>query len=321
VLALVRPFVLADQVLLGAAVALFIVGGVLATTFARQDAAAAPHARAGRALGLSVALLPVAVAVVLASTLQPSLLGAMWLTLARIVEFVLTPLGWLFAWLAGLFPRGAPGPPPTLPPRPTPEVTPDPAALAALQDQLGWLSTLILVVLVVAAGVAAMLAVRLLLANWVRGPAEALAEEGPAVSIEPSGTPRADASAFFAWLRRWLRAQLRRERLARGGRSAGPGGADAHAGSNVGALADAWDAYRRLLEWAAQQGQPRRPAETTGQFQARLTHKVPTAAEAVEVVTATYEAERYGTIKPAQERLKRLRAALTSLTSPHPPPR
>ena len=307
VLALVRPFVLADQLLLGAAVGLFAVGGFLALTFARQDAAEVP----GRALAATTALVPIGLTVALVSVLQPALLGAMWTTLARLVELVLIPIGWFLAWLASLLPHGQPAGPPPLPPRQAPDFTPDPAALAQLQDRVGWIGTLVLIVLMAAAALAAVLVVRVMLDNWLRPPAPAEARHAPAVEAEHSGTARGDARALLSWLRRWLSGHVgfrRRNPTGHGSPSSAPRPADA-------AAVDAWAAYRRLLEWAAAQGLGRRPAETTGQLRSRLAAHAPDATAAVDLVTSTYEQQRYGEISPARDRLQRLRAALTSLTT------
>jgi hypothetical protein len=220
----------------------------------------------------------------LVSSLRPELLGAMWWTLGRIVELALTPLGLLIAWLTSLFPRASRGPE-MAPPRPLPDFTPDLAALAQLQDRVGWIGTAIAIALIGAAGIAAILAVRILLASWIGAPPARPPERGPELTVERHGTPRADAAAFWAWLVRLVRG-----RLARANRSAGSHVTAAAEDASV----DAWTAYRRLLAWAEQQGLGRQPAETTGQLQARLSRQVPESAETVGVVTRTYEWHRYG---------------------------
>src|SRR5207244_10814945 len=63
----------------------------------------------------------------LVSILRPSLLATMWSALAMLLELVFTPIGWLLAWLAALFPRGVvqpqqPPPRQSLPPMPNPAV-------------------------------------------------------------------------------------------------------------------------------------------------------------------------------------------------------
>jgi hypothetical protein len=80
-------------------------------------------------------------------------------------------------------------------------------------------------------------------------------------------------------------------------------------------VADSWAVYQRLLAWAERQGLGRRPAETTGQLQARLRQHAPEAAAALELLTRTYEWERYGAIHPPADRLRRLREALRQLTA------
>ena len=102
VLAVVRPFVLADPTLLGASVAVFAVGGLVGMALSRQDAAEVVALSYGRALAATTAVLPAVSAVALVSVLRPELLGAMWLTLARLIELMLMPIGLLLAWLIGL---------------------------------------------------------------------------------------------------------------------------------------------------------------------------------------------------------------------------
>jgi Domain of unknown function (DUF4129) len=305
VLAVVRPFVLADPTLLGASVAVFAVAGLVGMALSRQDAAAMVALSYGRALAATTAVLPAVSAVVLVSVLRPELLGAMWLTLARIIELMLMPIGLLLAWLASLLPRGAPGPPPTPPPRPTPDLLPDPAALAAAQESMAWLANLILFTLILAGAGAALLVARLLLQNWIGSPSRGTPHPVEVVVVERTGTPRADARDIFGWLLRWLRARFVRQRA----RALGRAGDVAENG-----VADSWAAYQRLLKWAERQGLGRRPAETTGQLQARLRAHAPQTANAVELLTSTYEWERYGAVHPPADRLRRIREAVRALT-------
>ncbi|HLZ27489.1 MAG TPA: DUF4129 domain-containing protein [Chloroflexota bacterium] len=302
VLSMVRPFLLPDPALLAGSVALFAVGGLVATALARQDAAEVASVRFGRTLATASALAPAAAAVILVTILRPALLGAMWNMLARIIELIFTPIGWLIAWLASLFPRGEVQPQP-LPPRPTQAPMPDPAALGQLQDRQEWLGWLVLFTLLVLASIAAMLVVRMLLSHWIGTPLQRSARQPEDLTVEPSGTPGDDAHDFFGWLLRWLRAQL-------GGRP-GPGRTGARATEPL--PADAWAAYRSLLEWASSMGLPRRPSETTGQLRERLTTYAPDTASAVDLVTSTYEWDHYGAIQPAANRLRRVQQAIRSL--------
>jgi hypothetical protein len=228
----------------------------------------------------------------------------MWLGLARLIELIFTPLGMLIAWLASLFPRGAPPVGTPIPPRPLPDFAPDPAALAELQDRTAWIGTLIAIALIAALGIAAILVVRLLLANWIGAPLAREQRRAPELTVERSGTPKSDAAAFLVWLMAWLRGRLAGRRVV-----ARPVGG---AASDV-AAADAWAAYQRLLAWAERQGLGRRPAETTGQLQARLAQHAPAASDAVDLVTETYAWERYGEVHPATDRLRRVRQALSAL--------
>ena len=304
IMALIRPFLLADPLLLGGSVGLFAVGGMVATALSRQDAAETASTGSGRALATTTALVPIGTALVLVSILRPALLGVMWTTLARIVELVLTPLGWLIAWLGSLLPRG--GPPGPLPPivRPPPDALPNTAALNELQDRMEWLGWVILFTLLIAATIAAMLVARMLLNNWIGSPTRPT--PGPRVDLtaERSGTPRGDARDLLGWLMRWLRGRLRLGR---------PASTAAHTLTAEASAADAWAAYRALLEWAASKGLARRPAETTGQLQSRLTVHDPESTDSVHLVTTTYEWERYGQIPPPPDRLRRVRQALAAI--------
>jgi hypothetical protein len=303
-MALIRPFLLADPFLLGGSVGLFAVGGLVATALSRQDAAETTSAGSGRALATTTALVPIGTALVLVSILRPALLGVMWSTLATVIELALTPLGWFFAWLASLLPRG--GPPGPLPPifRPTPDPLPNTAALNELQDRMEWLGWVVLFTLLIGAAIAAMLVARMLLNNWIGDPTRSAPDAQVELTVERSGTPRGDMRDLLGWLMRWLR---RRLRLARHSAPAARGRATEPT------AADAWAAYQTLLEWAASKGLARRPAETTGQLQTRLAARAPESTDAVAVVTATYEWDRYGQIPPRPNRLRRVRQALASL--------
>ncbi|HEY2596422.1 MAG TPA: DUF4129 domain-containing protein, partial [Chloroflexota bacterium] len=299
VLALIRPFLLADQLLLGLSVGLFAVSGLIGMALSRQDAAevAAPHP--GRALAIATAITPPLVAVILVSFLRPELLDSMWLLVARGIELILTPVGLFLNWLASLLPRATPAPLPVPPPRPTPE--PNPAdSLAQAQDRLAWVGTVIVYTLLVVGGLVTLLAAKLLLSNFIRAPqtwlSAGLDEE---VIAESSGTPGEEAGDLLGWLVRWLSAL----RGARGARGRG-NPADEPAG-------DAWSVYRRLLIFADSQGLGRRPSETTGQLSVRLAREMPDIAPAVDVVTQAFESERYGGVAAPPERLSRAGAALT----------
>src|SRR5206468_11944033 len=103
--------------------------------------------------------------------------------------------------------------------------------------------------LLVVGTVAALLVVRLLLANFVNPPTVSVPRHAE-LTVERTGTPKGDAQDFFAWLLHWLR----RSRPVR----------PARAGSAPVDAMNAWSAYQQLLDWAARQGAPRRPPETTG---------------------------------------------------------
>jgi hypothetical protein len=303
IMALIRPFLLADPLLLGGAVGLFAVGGLVATALSRQDAAETASAGSGRALATTAALAPIGTAVVLVSILRPALLGAMWTALAKMIELALTPLGWFFAWLASLMPRGGPQGP--LPPiiRPAPDPLPNTAALNELQDRMEWIGWVVLFTLLVAATIAAMLVARMLLNNWIGNPTGRALEPGVDLTVERSGTAGGDARDLFGWLMRWLRARLSRRSARLGPR----------AGAVEASAADAWAAYRALLDWAASKSMARRPAETTGQLQSRLARTAPESTEVVGLVTSTYEWERYGQIPPRPDLMRQVRQALAAL--------
>ena len=303
-LSLVRPFLLPNPTLLGCAVALFAVGGLIGTALSRQDAADVVAARQGRALAVSTSLLLPATAVVLVGGLRPELLTSMWLLLAHAIELVLTPIGLLLAWIGSLLPHGTPGRPPPPPPLPT-RVAVDPALVSEVQDRMAWLGTLIVFTLLTAAGLAALLAARLLLTNFIRDPnsLRSTAEAPEELVVEGSGSMGGEAADLLAWLMRWVRARWTRGRTARG-----RGAVQAEV-----AAADAWNAYARLLAWAEERGLGRRPAETTGQLNRRLGRQVPEAATEVDFVTRVFELERYGDVRPPADSLQGVREALRKL--------
>lgn len=301
VLALIRPFLLPDEVLLGLSVGLFAVCGLIGMALSRQDAAevAAPHP--GRALAIATALTPPLVAIVLVSFLRPELLDSMWLLIARGIELALTPIGLFLNWLASLLPRGTPAPLPVPPPSPTAE--PNPAAsLAQAQDRLAWVGVVTVFTLLVAGGLATLLAARLLLSNFIRGPQTWVSDrQGEEFIAESSGTPGEEAGDLLGWLMHWL--------LALGGHRGAQGGSR-RADSSA---RDMWSVYQRLLTWADSQGLGRRPSETTGQLSVRLARELPDVAVAVDLVTQAFESERYGDTATPPERLNRVAAALTAI--------
>jgi hypothetical protein len=192
-----------------------------------------------------------------------------------------------------------------LPPiiRPSPEPLPNTAALNELQDRMEWIGWVVIITLLIAATVAALIVARLLLSNWIGNPTQRTRDSNVELTVERSGTARDDAHDLLGWLMRWLRRRL--------GRYSAP--ARSRHGIAEAAAVDAWAAYRGLLEWAERRGQGRRPAETTGQLQSRLATHAPETSEAVDLVTSTYEWERYGQVVPVADRLRRVRQALASL--------
>ena len=304
-LAFARPFLLPDATLLGSSVGLFALGGLIGAALSRQDAADIAAPRLGRLLAIGTSVLPALLAVVLVGSLRPELLTRMWLLLARAIELLLTPIGWVVNWLSSLFPRTVPQALPT--PAPVPTRPPiDPAALADAQERMAWLGTLVLIILLAAAAAAALLVARMLLSNFIRDPntlqPEASAEQE--MLVESSGSPGGEAADLVGWLVRWLRSRLSRGTAC----SAGLARRDVMA-------ADSWSAYQHLLRWADDQGLGRRPSETTGQLGVRLAHQVPDAAATVDLVTRAFEWERYGGVPAAAERLRGIREALGRLVS------
>jgi hypothetical protein len=301
VLALIRPFLLPDEVLLGLSVGLFAVAGLIGMALSRQDAAEVGAPNPGRTLAIATAITPPLIAIILVSFLRPELLDSMWLLLARGIELLLTPIGLFLNWLGSLLPRGTPAPLPLPPPRPTAE--PNPAAsLAAAQDRLAWVGTLTVLTLLVAGGLATLLAARMLLNNFIRAPQAWVSDrQGEEFIAESSGTPAEEASDLLGWLMHWL--------LALRGRR----GTQGRAGRADTAPGDMWMVYQRLLTWADNQGLGRRPSETTRQLSVRLAREVPDVAVAVDVVTAAFESERYGGAATPPDRLDRVSAALTAI--------
>jgi hypothetical protein len=304
VVGLIRPFVLPDPFLLGGSVGLFVAGGLIATALSRQDAASAAALRWRRWLATLSALLPAVAAVVLVGILRPALLGSLWTALVWVIQLVLTPVGWLFAWLGSLFPPRPVGPLPPPPVIPTSPPFPNPAGLGDVQDRMEWIGWVVLITLLALATVLALVVVRLLLTNWIGSPTRPTREPSVDLAVDSVGTPGGDAQDFLAWLMRWLQARLGSGARGTAAAAAGPEPAG-----------DAREAYRHLLDWAEHQGLGRRPAETTGQLKARLAAHAPDAADAVDLVTSAYEWDRYGQRRPATDLLRRVQAALHRLVA------
>lgn len=303
VLSLIRPFLLPDPLLLGGSVGLFAIAGLIGTALSRQVAGSVGPPRSSVTLAVVSSLLIPGAAVLLVGVLRPELLGSMWSLLARLIELALTPIGMLIAWLASLFPRismGAPPPPPARPVLPTV----DPSLLADSQERMQWLATLIILLLLAMAAAGLIVAAKMLLENWARDPKErSVAPVSTEVVAERSGKPGNEAADLFGWLLRWFRSRFSRPRRAADGSR-----------TDVASPVDAWAAYRQLLTWAEAQGLGRRPAETTGQLSRRLRQHTPTAADSVDLVTRTYEYDRYGALHPTRDALRRLRDALHNLS-------
>ncbi len=279
---------------------LFVASGMVALALARQDAADAASLGGGRVLGATIAVLPIGATVALLMIFRPDVMTTLWTGLASLLGLLLMPLLFLLSWLASLLPATGPVFDARPPPRPIPN-GPSIEELARQQQPPDWIPylalTLVLcLVLFMAAGI-----LRLLLESEIVIRPEQqrrLDEEG--VSVERSGNVGQDARQLLGWLAAWLRGRLRRP-------------APVAASRDAIVTADAWSAYRTLLQWAAQHGVQRRAAETTHQLQARIVQREPRAADVVEAVTATFEDERYGARQAPTDRLQRVQAALREL--------
>jgi hypothetical protein len=303
VLALMRPFVLPDPLLLVGSVVLFAAGGLLANALGRQDAADAATLSRSRPLAILTAVLPCVAAAILVGVLRPQLLGEFWDLFSHLVELLLTPIGLLLSGLASLLPRPGPIAPGTLPPPPPFQPLPNPGELPEVSDQARWVATAILFGLALLVAMVVLVIVKLMLDHWLQAPPPVAPRHGPELQVESSGGAGRDLGALFAWLWRWLRTQIR----------SGPRPARNTAHASHASAADAWAAYRALLDWAAAHGQPRRPAETMHQLQSRLVLQAPDLADEVALVTTVYESERYGDVHPPGNALRRLARAIESL--------
>ena len=235
--------------------------------------------------------------------ITPALLGEFWELFSRFIELLLLPIGLLLSWLASLLPRPGPispaGPPPPLMLQPPL----NPGALPEISDQARWVATIILFGLALLVAMVALVVVKLMLDHWLQPPPPSADRPGPDLEVESTGGAGRDARALFAWLWRWLQARLR----------AGPQPARAPARSGAATDANAWAAYRALLDWAAAHGHARGPAETMHQLRTRLAQHVPDLADEVALVTHVYESERYGDIHPPANAVRRLTRAVESL--------
>lgn len=308
VLALIRPFILPDPILLGSVVVTFTVSGLLAAAFARQDAADAQ----GRRLVTMVLIVAVLLGLGLTLGLQPARATAVLTGLGWLIGTLMQPIGWFIAWLVSLLPPLTPIGPPAAVPRPTALPAPDPAALEALDHGASWVGAMIAAVLVLAGGGAILLIVRHMLGQWLERPLTPPAATADQVTSEHAGTPGADASRF---LRRLLGLLHPRHWLRRPGHAVPGGRARPHAAPDaIGtSIDDARAAYRVFLVWAATRGIARRDSETPHELQLRLTEHAPELQSAAAEITSTYEDVRYGEHAADGRRLARLRAALNDL--------
>lgn len=305
-LALVRPFVLMDPVLLGVTVASFTLGGLFAAGFARQDAANA-HGKhlAGAVLGLAAAL---GLAVTL--ILQPARATAILSGIGWLLSELLRPLVWLLGWLASSLPRLGPITPPPPMQQPTPLPLPDPRALDAIDNGAAWVGTLIAFVLVAMLGAAVLLVVRLMLQQWLNRPPPPEAVGQPAVSQDAAGAPSADLTRLLRRLLHLLWPALRRGQAGRGTGRRSP---DGRGPLGVSGAEDARAIYRALLAWAAGQGRARRTSETPHELARRLGRDLPLVDRPTAEITSAYEQARYGERAASAAHLRRLRAALNEV--------
>ncbi|GAC1315157.1 MAG: hypothetical protein NVSMB2_05980 [Chloroflexota bacterium] len=308
VLALVRPFILPDPVLLGSVVVTFTVSGLLAAAFARQDAADAQ----GRRLVTVILILAVLLGLGLTLGLQPARATAVLTGIGWLIGTLMQPIGWFIAWLVSLLPPLTSIGQATALPRPTALKAPDPATLEALDRGATWVGTLIAAALVLVAGVAILLIVRLMLRQWLQRPSTTTGPPPDQVTSEHAGTPGADASHF---LRRLLGVLHPRHWLRRGWRAMPGGRARPHAAPDVIGVSvdDARAAYRGFLAWAARRGITRRGNETPHELQLRMAEQAPELRDAAAEITSTYEDVRYGEHAADRRRVARLRAALKDL--------
>jgi hypothetical protein len=306
-----RPFLLQDPVLLVGSVVLFAVGGVVSNALARQDAADAASVSGSRVLSVGTAILPCVVAALLVGVLRPGLLGTFWELLSRAVELLLTPIGLFLAWLASFLPKPSIPQPALAPPPPTFQPPPPPGNLSELADQGRLLATLILLGLVFLGAVLALIVVKLMLEHWLQAPPPAEQTAEPELQAEATGGAGRDARDVLAALWRWLRSRVLPARAQARGHTAARGSV-AH---------DAWAVYRAMLDWAAANGMSRRPSETVHQVQARLSRYAPEASADIDVLSATYELERYGAERPSSDALRRAARALEHLRGAERPSR
>ena len=108
--------------------------------------------------------------------------------------------------------------------------------------------------------------------------------------------------AFRADLAKWLKdlfAWIKRPRFKSGGRmKAQPQAAEV---SSVRQL------YRQLLHWAGENGYPREETQTPAEYQKELSGVMPGAEEDLALITEEYMNVRYGSLRPSQEDLERLK--------------
>jgi hypothetical protein len=299
VLGLYGHLVPTDPVVRSASVLLYLVGGLLAVGVARQQRAGSPASLSSVALVAACALGLLGVAAAFIALLRPEVLEAaasvLRATILLLVQLLLLPLVLLFEWLHL-----------EIPAMPTETGGTGPARIdvperGELPEWVRWLLGVLMLLGAIATAVVMLAALAYLTWEVWQRLARRFGARGQApVAVEADGGLLHDTAAALAALRAWL------ARLA---------GRSADVPIESGAVRSVRAAYRALLRWARKRGLERDPWETPAEFRARLVDVVPDAAEPAALVTAAYEAMRYGDVTPPEQELERLQACVEQLTA------
>jgi hypothetical protein len=233
----------------------------------------------------------------------------------------LLSMGWTFFWdlifrvlsfLASLFSSDQPSPLPAMPamPAPPPE-GPSWVKLFRLPEWVRRVGSVVMIIIWMILILAAIWSVSSQIIHWLRQRLEGMSD----VEVEPMSGAFFDdllallkglfslVSRFFRWLTRPFR---RKDK-----------------GHNVSPqISSMRTIYRRMLEWAASAGCPRKASQTPHEYLKVLVQWIPEVGQEFAAMTNHYALARYGDSLPSHDTLEQIKRTWERLrqVKPNPPP-
>ncbi len=220
--------------------------------------------------------------------------------LATFAVFIVTPLFWLIAWFASLFPSQAVHVKIPQGPAQKVKIKPPQGDSAAFAVLVVILKILIPILLLVAA---------ILILRW------ALRRRRRVLARSPRRAQELHES-LWSWSLFWTQFKALLQALFRRffpQKTPEEVQAAIEEGQSEPAVRSIREIYRALLNRAATRGYPRKKDETPYEFRQRLDEKIPLAEPQLASVTNAYNATRYGGIVPAEDEVAHIRQEWTTL--------